>query len=116
MTTEPQTPRAPRFEVHLGAELRVEGKILTATTRNLSEGGVCLQLDRPLKEATTLRVSLYLVEEGVETEGARPLELDATVEWVAEADSGNTAGLKFPSLSPTQRSGLKVAPSRFGEA
>ena len=65
--------RAPRFAVRLSAELQVDGRTNTATTRNLSEGGVCLETDRALLEGAALAMTLFVVEDEIEAEGRRGL-------------------------------------------
>ncbi|HEY7958288.1 MAG: PilZ domain-containing protein [Polyangia bacterium] len=107
-TTEPQA-RAPRFPVRIGAELRLEGRTLTGTTRNLSSGGVCLEIDRPLTEGALVRLTLFSIEDDVETEGARGLDLTGTVQWSAEADRGYAIGIKFGNLSASQAKALERA-------
>src|SRR6185436_18142354 len=69
MTTE-QRPRHPRYAIRLSAELRVGNQLLTGVTRNLSAGGVCVEIDRPLEEGSKLRLTLFVVEDDVEAEGA----------------------------------------------
>src|SRR5438132_2634146 len=102
MTTQNPQSRSPRFPIRIGAEVRVEGKHLSGTTRNLSDGGVCVEIDRPLKEGSLIQLTLFTVEDDVETEGARGLELTGTVQWTAEADRGYAIGLKFGTLTAAQ--------------
>jgi hypothetical protein len=101
--------RHPRIEMRLSAELRIGNKLITGVTRNLSVGGVCLEIDRPLAEGTHLGLTLFVVEDEVEAEGARGLELQATVQWAAEADRGYALGLKFDPLTPQQSTMLANA-------
>lgn len=107
--------RAPRFDVRLSAELRVEGRVITGTTRNLSSGGVCLEIDRPMKEGALIRLTLFMVEDDVESEGARGLELMGTVQWSAEADRGHAIGVKFGNLNSAQSAALANAVKAVGE-
>jgi len=108
MTTE-QRPRHPRYAIRLSAELRVGNQLLTGVTRNLSAGGVCVEIDRPLEEGSKLRLTLFVVEDDVEAEGAHGLGLAATVQWAAEADRGWALGLKFDPLTPQQATALATA-------
>jgi hypothetical protein len=109
-------PRAnPRYDIRIGAELRIEGKVITGTTRNLSLGGVCLEIDRPVKEGSLLRITLFLVEDDVESENARGLDLTGTVQWSAEADRGYNVGVKFGNLTAAQQAGLGNAMKTVGE-
>lgn len=96
----------PRFDVRLSAELRVEGQVITGTTKNLSMGGVCIEINRPLKENSLVRLTLFVVEDDVETEGARGLELTGNVQWLAEGDRNYSVGVKFGNLSASQQTAL----------
>jgi hypothetical protein len=107
-------PRAPRYNIRLSAELRIEGKLVTGTTRNLSVGGVCIEIDRPLQEGALVRVTLFAVEDDVETEGAKGLELAATVQWTAESERGFAIGLKFGTLTVAQSTLLNNALKAIG--
>jgi hypothetical protein len=112
--TQP-TDRAPRYPVRLSAEMKIEGRVLTCTTKNLSSGGVCLEIDRPLNEGKLIRLTLFLVEDDIETEDARGLDLTGTVQWVAEAEAGHNVGIKFGSLTPAQAASLQQALRVIGE-
>src|SRR5262249_54878949 len=111
---EPQA-RAPRYNIRLSAEVRVDALRLTGTTRNLSISGVCVEVDRPVAEGKPLRMTLFVVEDDVETEGARGLELNGTVQWMAEGDRNYAIGIKFADLSPAQTSALVNAIKTVGE-
>ena len=113
--TEPRTTRAPRYNIRLSAELRIEGRLLAGMTRNLSVGGVCVEIDRPLAEASALNLTLFVVEDDVETEGARGLELTGTVQWMAEGDRNYAVGIKFANLNAAQTTALTNALKAVGE-
>ena len=115
MSREDPQPRAPRFHVRLSAELHVEGHRLTGTTRNLSIGGVCLEIDRPLAEGKLVSLTLFVVEDDVETEGARGLDLTGSVQWAAEGDRSYAVGIKFGHLNATQSAALSRALKAIGE-
>jgi hypothetical protein len=109
------TERAtPRFDIRLSAELRVEGRVITGTTKNLSMGGLCIEIDRPLPENSFVRLTLFVVEEDVETEGARGLDLTGNVQWNAEGDRGYSIGLKFGNLTASQQTALANALKTVG--
>jgi hypothetical protein len=110
-----QIARAPRFNIRLGAEVRVEGRTVTGTTRNLSQGGVCIEIDRPMAEGALVRIVLFVVEDDIETEGARSLELSGSVQWAAEAERGYAIGIKFGNLTAAQQTGLTNALKAVGE-
>jgi hypothetical protein len=111
---QPQA-RATRFNIRLSAELVVDTHRLTGTTRNLSTGGVCVEIDRPIAEGKRIRVTLFIVEDDVETEGARGLDLIGTVQWAAEGDRNYAIGIKFGDLNPSQTTQLNNALKAMGE-
>ncbi|HEY2747123.1 MAG TPA: PilZ domain-containing protein [Polyangia bacterium] len=115
MSPNPQQPRAPRFNIRLSAELKVDALRITGTTRNLSTGGVCVEIDRPVPEGKLIRVTLFVVEDDVETEGARGLELAGTVQWTAEGDRNYAIGIKFGNLNAQQTTQLTNALKAVGE-
>ncbi len=97
-----RVPREARLPVRMSAEVSGHGFLLTSTTENLSRGGVCLSLDRPVVENSLVRVILFLVEDEVESAGARDLEVAARVRWTAETELGHRVGLEFEALAPAQ--------------
>jgi hypothetical protein len=111
-----QQPRAPRYAIRLSAELKLGNRATSGMTRNLSTGGVCVEIDRPLTEGQQLGVTLFIVEDDVEAEGARGLELTGSVQWVAEADRGYAIGIKFATLTPAQSQQLANALRAMGES
>lgn len=115
MTQSQPQPRAPRFNIRLSAELDIDARRLTGTTRNLSIGGVCVEIDRPVPEGKTIRLTLFVVEDDVETEGARGLELTGTVQWLAEGDRNYAVGIKFGNLNAAQTTALTNALKAVGE-
>jgi hypothetical protein len=115
MTKANPQPRAPRYSVRLSAEIRVDALNLTGTTRNLSLGGVCVEIDRPIAEGKALRLMLFIVEDDIETEGARGLELIGTVQWMAEGDRNYAVGIKFGALNPAQTTALTNALKAVGD-
>ena len=115
MTQQNPQARAPRFNVRLSAELKVDQLRLTGTTRNLSTGGVCVEVDRPIAEGKLIRMTLFVVEEDVETEGARGLDLTGTVQWMAEGDRNYAVGIKFGNLNAAQTTALNNALKAVGE-
>ncbi len=106
--------RATRYNIRLSAELQVDGKLVTGVTQNLSTGGVCLSIDRPIVEGSTVKLKLFVVEDEVESEGARGLDLTGTVQWAAESERGWTVGLKFSALTPAQTAALARALAAVG--
>jgi len=97
-----------RFDVKLNAELTVGEEVFTATTRDISEGGIGLDLDRALPEGGELGISLFLVVDDVEDERTQPLNVRGTVAWCAERDEGEwAAGIRFAEVAANQKQWLK---------
>jgi hypothetical protein len=115
MTQSQPQERAPRFNIRLSAEVKVDAHRMTGTTRNLSTGGVCIEIDRPVAEGKLIRLTLFVVEDDVETEGARGLELTGTVQWMAEGDRNYAIGIKFANLNSAQTTALTNALKAVGE-
>ena len=107
--------RAPRFTIRLSAEIKVDQHRVTGTTRNLSTGGVCVEIDRPIAEGKMIGMTLFVVEDDVEAEGARGLELTGTVQWMAEGDRNYAVGIKFGNLNAAQTTALNNALKAVGE-
>ena len=98
----------PRIPVRLSAEVHFAGKVFTATTRDLSSGGVCLESDRLLPEGYALQVGLFLVVDDVEDATQPPLEMRGKVAWATPGDPGEkgSMGIRFESVSTGQMAGL----------
>lgn len=116
MTQTNVRARPPRYAIRLSAELKVDGSTVTGTTRNLSIGGVCVEIDRPVVEGKLIRLTLFIVEDDIETEGARGLELTGTVQWMAEGDRNYAVGIKFGNLTAAQQTALNNALKTVGES
>lgn len=93
----------PRHDVAVSAELLLGDERLPALTRNLSMGGVGLELRRALPEQAQVVVNLFLVEDGIEDAMSPSMNIRAVVVWTAEADEGRwEAGLRFTQLQAAQ--------------
>ncbi|MBI2894801.1 MAG: PilZ domain-containing protein [Deltaproteobacteria bacterium] len=104
-----------RFEVELAAEVDVQGEVLLAATRNLSRGGVCLDVERPLTEGEPLDLSLFLTLDGIEEADTDALSVRATVVWCSEREEeGFTAGLQFGALNPSDAAMVERFLARLG--
>jgi len=108
--------RQARIELRVSAEVRIGARLLTGTTRNLSEGGVCLEIDQALPEGESVKIRLFPVEDDIESEGARGLELLGRVQWTAEADRGFAVGVQFRDVTPAQTAALTATLRRIGPA
>jgi hypothetical protein len=110
----PQPPRAPRWSVRLAAELRVGSLTAAGTTRDVSVGGVCVELARQFPEGTAVQVVLFVVEDDIESADQRTLVLEASVQWSAEAETGYAHGLKFAETDAAKLTALANALRALG--
>ena len=104
MTPSSPTRRFSRFPVQVPIRCQPQAGAssppASGWTRNLSEGGACLELNEVLKTGT--RVRLWLFTEG----GSFPV--DAHVVWKAPEPSGSTLhGVAFAALTPAQVEALR---------
>jgi PilZ domain-containing protein len=105
----------PRYPVELAAEVNLRGEVLLAATRNLSRGGVCIDVERPLAEGATLVLSLFLTLEGIEDADTDAINVKAAVVWCSEReDGGYTAGLQFASLAEPEKDRVEEFLARLG--
>ena len=104
----PQNRRAHRrYTLHLAAEVRTATAGFTATTRDLSEGGCCIESAYPLDDGAQVGMSLYLVVDGIEDVHQPPLQVRARVQWSAAnpdapAAIRHVSGLHFENMTPQQ--------------
>ncbi len=106
MTDRPVYRRFPRYPIQLPILYKV---IIPPTrqagagwTRNLSEGGACLELAESLQPATSLQVLLRTEQRGT--------ELEAQVVWTRAAGSttsGVLHGVAFTQMVPADRQALR---------
>lgn len=112
----PPPPRAgiearktPRYDIRLSAELTLEGgRTVTQSTRNLSEGGVCLQGNQVFPDGSRIRIGLFLVLDGIEDASEPPLEVTGVVSWSVPADGGEpgSMGIRFEALAEAAQARL----------
>ncbi len=102
--------RHARYDVRLSAEFSgTRGKLETATTKNVSVGGAALELGHvALADGQDVKLSLFLVVEGVEDPEKPPLVVSAKVMWTGEGDDGSfTAGVRFEGITAEQSKWLE---------
>src|SRR5256885_16070332 len=99
--------RGPRFSIRLSAEVKVDAHRLTGVTRNLSTGGVCVEVDRPVPEGKLVRLTLFIVEDEIEAEGARGLDLTGTVQWLPPGGRHYAPG---PQVGPLSAAAARPRP------
>ena len=105
--------RHQRYVVEIAAEVELEGQVLVAATQNVSRGGVGLVLDCQLTEGASIRLRLFLTQDGIEDPDEEPFSAKATVVWCAEQEGGSfTCGTRFGTLPSAQSTLL----ARFVEA
>jgi hypothetical protein len=109
-----QPSRPPRWSVRLAAELRVGSVTAAGATRDVSSGGVCVELARLFAEGTAVEVVLFVVEDDIESVDQRTLVLAATVQWTAEAETGYAHGLKFVETDANKLTALANALRALG--
>jgi c-di-GMP-binding flagellar brake protein YcgR len=97
----------PRVTLRMSAEVRTARTVFTATTRDLSEGGVGLSAEYPLEEGSEVVLGLFLVLDDVESD-TPPLWVKARVAWAAETDDNRfNAGVRFEVITDDQRKWLR---------
>jgi hypothetical protein len=100
--------RDTRFDARLSCDVdSPSAGALTALTKDLSVGGAALETDVGLAEGEMVRLSLFLVVEGIEDERTPPLVVGARVQWTAAGDDGShTSGVKFVEITDAQKAWL----------
>jgi hypothetical protein len=92
----------------MSAEVRLDETAFTATTRDLSEGGVGLEPERSLPEGSAITIGLFLVVDDVEEERMPPLWVKGRVAWAGELDDGKPiVGVRFEVITSQQKVWLR---------
>jgi len=105
--SQPTRRQHQRVDIRMSAEVRTARSVFTATTRDVSEGGVGLSCDYPLDEGSEVVVGLFLVLDDVETD-TPPLWVKARVAWAAETDDRRyNAGVRFEVITEEQSKWLR---------
>ncbi|WOK35663.1 PilZ domain-containing protein [Sphingomonas sp. C3-2] len=76
-TIEGRKPRAPRIEVEARARVKVDNTVYRVAVRDISQGGICIDLDEPLKQGDDAVVTV----DGME-------QMSAIVRWCHEGQVG----------------------------
>ncbi len=95
MSQQSVVNRPPRHAIALSAEVKTATFSTAGTTRNISTGGLCVEIDRDVPEGTLVELVLFVVEDDIEAEGKRALTLTASVQWSGEGDRGYQVGVRF---------------------
>lgn len=99
------TRRFPRYELRFPVFYKLKSQPLAphklGRTRNLSEGGACLELPERLAPATLLAVILRTAQENIQAE--------AEVIWVRDSlpRPGGVHGVSFTQLHPEHHQALR---------
>ncbi len=118
-TSGPTAPaRRRQFErvhVRMSAEIHLAAGTLTGTTRDLSEGGVGIELGRSLPEGEEVTLGLFLVVDDVEEERVPPLWVKGRVAWTGELDDGrHMAGIRFEVITEPQKAWVRQVTGHLG--
>lgn len=121
MTTTPRRPVAytqqrqfQRIPIQMSAEVHLGETVVTATTRDLSEGGVGIELGRTLPEGSEVTLGFFLVVDGVEEERVPPLWVKGRVAWSGETDGGRyAAGVRFEVITDAQKEWVRQVTSHL---
>jgi c-di-GMP-binding flagellar brake protein YcgR len=104
-----------RVPIRMSAEVHLDGEVFTATTRDLSEGGVGIELRESLPEGKEVTLGLYLVVDDVEDERAPALWVKGRVTWTAEIDNARyTAGIRFEVITEEQKAWVGQVTGHLG--
>ncbi|HTE55420.1 MAG TPA: PilZ domain-containing protein [Kofleriaceae bacterium] len=96
----------PRFAIEARVDVRTDAAGLSGRTRNLSRGGLCIELDAPLGAGADVEVGIALVFD--DDHCSEPLALPACVAWCTPIDARYQVGCQFRRLSPHQAANLDL--------
>ncbi len=92
--------RHTRYEVAIAGEVEIDGDILPASADNLSRGGVGVIVERGAPEGSTVQVTLFLTQDGIEDPDEEPFEAKSAVRWAITRDDGmHVLGLQFANVT-----------------
>ena len=94
--------------------MRTAEHFVSGNTRNISSGGVCVEIPRALAVGTLVELTLFVVEDEIESLDARTLGFRASVQWATEGELGHVHGLKFVDATPQQIAILEKALKALG--
>ena len=94
----------------MAADVRFGNDTYAARTRDLSEGGVGVELSVELPRGESVWVSLFLVEDEIEIEGQEPFTVMGQVMWRSVVQAGElfAAGVKFADMEPEEQADLQA--------
>ncbi len=97
----------PRYAAEVAVELRTEELVCKGSTVNVSEGGLCANVDAAVPNGSEVQasLSLILVADGAISE---PVEITARVVWCTAIGDLHQVGLSFLPMSPATRDSLEI--------
>ena len=96
---DPNRRAHPRFAISLSVDVFTDDDVLPAVAKNLSLGGMGIALRTALAPKTQVGLSLFLVEDGIEDERTKPINVRGQVCWCTPDPQGTfLAGLQFAGL------------------
>jgi hypothetical protein len=98
----------------VAADIRTAEHYVSGSTRNISSGGVCVEIPRSLPVGSVVDLTLFVVEDEIESLDARTLAFRASVQWATEGEVGHVHGLKFVDATPQQIAILENALRALG--
>jgi hypothetical protein len=95
------TSRAfPRYAHEAAVTVRAGDASATGRTKNVSRGGICVEVDAAVAVGAEITVELALIfEEGTLSE---VLALPVRIAWATPVDDGHQLGMTFRNLKPDQ--------------
>lgn len=92
-----------RYSISLAAEVNTGEHVISASAKNLSRGGVGIELQTQLAANSLIGISLFLLEDGIEDATMATLDVQGQVIWIAPNNAGVfEAGIRFAPLPPNQ--------------
>lgn len=85
-----------RFAHEAAVSFRVGKQVHEGRTKNVSRGGLCAEIAKPIPMGTELEVDLVLVFD--ENSQSEPLRLPARVVWCTNVDNAFQVGIVFRGL------------------
>jgi hypothetical protein len=86
----------PRYAIDAAIEVRCGDEVATGRTRNVSRGGLCVELDRALASGQTAEVAIKLVFD--DKGQSEALVLRCRVMWSTPFDRVHQIGVQFDGL------------------
>ncbi len=77
----------PRYDRRLDVEILLDGKKHVATSKNLSLGGMFVEIVDPLPVQTTVQVRFRVPTQ------PEPIDVTGEIRWVERAPAGQAAGM-----------------------